>query len=81
MPYKDKVAQKEAVKRAVQRHRVLQGEDNVIPKTRKDVIPRDTRQPVRPIIIALADPVKRERLRAICSELSTHKVLDDVYFG
>ena len=37
---------------------------------------------IRPIILALADPVKREKLRRICASLEKHNVLDkEIYYG
>jgi len=34
-----------------------------------------------PIMKALADPLKREKLRKICGELKKHRCLDEVWYG
>ena len=41
----------------------------------------DKYQNVRPIIKALADPVKRKKLEAIYESLKAHNVLRNTYFG
>ena len=41
----------------------------------------DKYQNVRPIIKALADPVKRKKLQAIYQSLKDHRVLGNVYYG
>ena len=41
----------------------------------------DKYQNVRPIIKALADPVKRKKLEAIYQSLKAHNVLSNTYYG
>lgn len=75
MPYKDKVLQKEAVRKAVQRHRGITGGITKQGITSEGI----TKYPA--LLIALADPVKRAKLRRICEELTAHHVLSEVYYG
>ena len=75
MPYKDKEKQKEAVKKAVDKHR---GITNGI--TEQGITPKGiTEYP--PLLYALADVKKRAKLRAICQSLSEHHVLQEVRYG
>ena len=78
----DKALQREQAKLRMRRKRnkernkiqedVTQGGENVT---------QDVTQ-IRPIILALADPVKREKLRRICASLEKHNVLDkEIYYG
>jgi len=77
--YKDKAKQRAAVKKAVDRHRVLQKGITSQSITPKGITESATY--VRPIIRAIADPIKRAKLRQICQSLETHNVLDRVYYG
>ena len=74
MPYKDRVLQREAVKKAVQKHRVLQEG-----RTKQGITEGRTEYPA--IIKALADPVKRAKLRAICGSLGKRGLQRQVYYG
>ena len=52
----------------------------------KETVTGETVTQYRPIIIALADPIKREKLRKICESLSGRETgktnrLDEVYYG
>lgn len=38
-------------------------------------------KPYHPIMYALTDKVKREKLQKICASLRNHNVLDRVYYG
>ena len=80
MPYKSKAAQKEAIRKAVEKHRkgITLGitEEGITEKdTKKDVIP------YHPIIYALADIKKRAKLRAICQSLDNRGLLEQVSYG
>ena len=67
MPYKLQRDRAEAQKRYRERRR-----DNAVGIT----------QGVRPIVYALSDPAKREKLRRICQSLEKHNVLDsEIYYG
>ena len=76
MPYKDPQKQKEAIKKAVQKYRKGITEAGI---TEAGIT--DKYQNVRPIIKALADPVKRKKLQAIYQSLKDHRVLGNVYYG
>ena len=74
MSYKDPEKQKEAVRKAVEKHRVLhQG-------IRKEGI---TTQGITypPILYALIDPIKRAKLEAIHQSLKEHRKVDKVFYG
>ena len=96
MPYKDKVLQREAVKKAVQKHRVLHTNklgiterDNGEGLTRGVNNEGITEQGVtlegiteyHPILEYLIDPIKRDKLERICHSLRQHNQLGEVYFG
>jgi len=56
--------------------------ENVHPKGAKMSTPEDPKyQNVRPIIKALADPIKRKKLEAISQSLKAHNVLRNTYCG
>ena len=65
-PYKDKVLQREAVKKAVHKYRVLH--------TNKQGITQ-----YHPILEYLVE--KRDKLERICHSLRQHNQLGEVYFG
>lgn len=71
----DKALQREQTRQRVERYRNKQKalhSDSVTPKALQ----------YRPIIIALSDPIKREKLRKICASLEAHNVLDTAnYYG
>ena len=71
MPYKDKVLQREAIRRAVAKHRGITGEGI----TGEGI----TQYPA--IVEALCDPVKRNKLEAIYQSLKAHNVLGEVRYG
>ena len=67
MPYKLQKDRAEAQRRYRERQR-----DNAVGIT----------QGIRPIVYALSDPAKREKLRSICVSLEKHNVLDkEIYYG
>lgn len=73
--YKDKAKQREAVKRAVDKHRgITKGitEEGI---TGQGI----TRYPA--IIYALTDPIKRKKLEDITQSLKIHKQDGNVYYG
>ena len=79
MPYRDKVSQREAVKKATQKYRKKEG-------ITEQGITKEGITEYRPIIIVLSDPIKRAKLRAICESLSgrgTGKTnqLGNVWYG
>jgi len=76
MPYKDPQKQKEAIKKAVQKYRKGITEAGI---TEAGIT--DKYQNVRPIIKALADPVKRKKIEAIYQSLKAHNVLSNTYYG
>jgi len=64
MPYKDRDKQKEAVKKAVDKHRgITKGitSEGITPMGITDYYP--------PVVYALLDPVKRKKLEYICQAL------------
>lgn len=68
MPYKDKEKQRESVRKAVHKHRgITEGITKGIAN--------------ESLLVALADPVKREKLQRICAELKAHRVLQEVFYG
>ena len=76
MPYKDKEKQKNYWKEKKKQQRL---------STPDDVHP-EMSTPYRPIILALADPASRGKLRAICDRLSGRSTgkrnyLGEVYYG
>ena len=74
---------KERVKRYRERQKALHSGSVTAESVTKEVAlqGRDVTQ-IRPIILALADPVKREKLRRICASLEKHNVLDkEIYYG
>ena len=73
MPYKDKVLQREAVKKAVHKYRVLH--------TNKEGITEQGVTEYHPILEYLIDPIKRDKLERICHFLRQHNQLGEVYFG
>ena len=78
MPYKDKVLQREAVKKAVQKHRVLHINKEGI--TKQGVTLEGITE-YHPILEYLIDPIKRDKLERICHSLRQHNQLGEVYFG
>ena len=93
MPYKDKVLQREAVKKAVHKYRVLHTNNEGITEqgvTLEGVTKRGvnkeglTEQGItqyHPILEYLVDPIKRDKLERICHSLRQHNQLGEVYFG
>ena len=97
MPYKDKVLQREAVKKAVQKHRVLHTNKEGITEqgvtlegvTKLGITEGDNKEGLtlegitqyHPILEYLVDPIKRDKLERICHSLRQHDVLQGVYFG
>ena len=77
-PYKDKVLQREAVKKAVQKHRVLHTNNEGI--TKQGVTLEGITE-YHPILEYLVDPIKRDKLERICHSLRQHNQLGEVYFG
>ena len=77
-PYKDKVLQREAVKKAVQKHRVLHTNKEGI--TKQGVTLEGITE-YHPILEYLVDPIKRDKLERICHSLRQHNQLGEVYFG
>ena len=75
MPYKDKEAQKEAVKKAVNKHRVLQKGITSEGITGQGI----TKYPA--ILEAIVDPEKRKKLEKITLSLKEHKVAELVRYG
>ena len=75
MPYKDKVLQKEAVRKAVAKRRVLQS------GITSEGITEEGITEYHPILNALIDPVKRQKLQAICDSLGKRNLLSKVYYG
>jgi len=74
MPYKDKEKQKKAVKLAVQRYRgITEG------ITEQGITPEGITYP--PIIYALAEPIKREKLERICKALDHRNLQSRLYYG
>ena len=83
----DKALQREKTKERVKRYRgrqkALQSGSVTAQSVTEEVAlqGRDVTQ-VRPIILALADSVKREKLGRICVSLEKHNVLDkEIYYG
>ena len=83
----DKALQREKTKERVKRYRgrqkALQSGSVTAQSVTEEVAlqGRDITQ-VRPIIIALSDPIKREKLGRICANLEKHNVLDsEIYYG
>jgi len=65
-PYKDKVLQRKAVKRAVQKHRGI----------------TETEQGItHPILYDLIDPIRRRKLEAICESFKARGLGGMVYYG
>ena len=82
MPYKNKVLQREAVKKAVQKHRVLQQgiTEDVTPK--ESLALQDSVTPVtHPVLNWLVDPGKRKKLEAVFRSLKDRNQLENVRFG
>ena len=75
MPYKDKEKQKQAVKRAVDKHRGITKGITSEGITEQGI----TQYPA--IIHALVNPDKRKKLEAITQSLKEFKVADRVYYG
>ena len=75
-PYKDKVLQREAVKKAVQKHRVLHTNNEGI--TEQGVTLEGITE-YHPILEYLVE--KRDKLERICHSLRQHNQLGEVYFG
>ena len=74
MSYKDPEKQKEAVRKAVEKHRVLhQG------ITKEGITTQGITYP--PILHALIDPIKRKKLEAIYQSLRRHNKADKVFYG
>ena len=76
MPYRDIRKQRQAVKEAVQKHRVLLKTD-VIPD---NVIPSDV-IPYYPFMDWLIDPIKRTKLEKVCLSAKNHRTMDDIRLG
>lgn len=73
--YKDKEKQKESNRIASQRQR-----DRAKGMTQEGMTGQGmTQYPA--LLYALADPIKRAKLRRICEELKTHNQLSNVYYG
>ena len=86
MPYKDKVLQREAVKKAVHKYRVLH--TNKLGITERDNgegltrgVNKEGITEYHPILEYLVDPIKRDKLERICHSLRQHNQLGEVYFG
>ena len=80
MGYKDKALQKKTTLERVRRYR-NKGKGVTVEGVTEEGVTA-----YRPIIIALADPVKRAKLRKICQSLSGRETgktnrLDEVYYG
>ena len=71
MPYKDRVLQKEAVRKAVQKHRGI---------TQQGITETGITQ-YHPILYALTDPIKRKKLEAICEALSKRNLQSQLFYG
>lgn len=56
---------------------ILQPNSNLI---EEEVLHTSVTQ-AHPIVFALADPIKREKLRKICASLRSHSQLSEVYYG
>ena len=78
MPYKDKVLQREAVKKAVRKHRVLHTNNEGITE---QGVTLECITEYHPILEYLIDPIKRDKLERICHSLRQHNQLGEVYFG
>ena len=74
-PYKDKVLQREAVKKAVQKHRVLQ--EGIT----KEGITSSGITEYHPIMRWLIPGEKRDKLERIVQSLKRHNVLRNSYLG
>ena len=70
MPYKDPIKAREASKERMKRYREQQQGVTGEGVTR-----------YRPILYALTDPNKRQKLKRICESLARHNVLGEVWFG
>ena len=75
MPYKDKVLQKEAVRRAVQKHRVLQ--EGIT----KEGITAEGITEYHPVMKWLIPGERRDKLEKIVASLKRHNVLRNSYLG
>jgi len=75
MPYKDPIKAREASKERMKRYREQQ--QGV---TRQGVTGEGVTR-YRPILYALTDPNKRQKLERICESLARHNVLGEVWFG
>ena len=73
--YKDKEAQKETNRLANKRYRERKG------ITEEGITQEGITVEYPAIIIALADPVKREKLERITQSLKSHNVLEGVRYG
>lgn len=70
--YKNKEKQREAVKRAVEKHRGITSEGITDPSV----------TPHHPILDDLVDPIRRAKLQAICDALNRRKDLaSKVFYG
>ena len=86
MPYNDKVLQREAVKKAVQKHRVLHtNKQGITERDNGEGLTRGVNNEgiteYHPILEYLVDPVKRDKLERFCHSLRQHNQLGEVYFG
>ena len=82
MPYKDKVLQREAVKKAVHKYRVLHTNKlGITEGVNKEGLTEQGITQYHPILEYLVDPIKRDKLERICHSLRQHNVLQEVYFG
>jgi len=72
---KDKALQREQTRERVRRYRNKQ--DSVTSNS----VTLDSVTEYPAVIYALADPIKREKLRRICQSLKEHNALEDVYYG
>lgn len=75
MPYKDQAKQREAIKKAVNRHR--QGITDGITQEGKN----EQGITYHPIIYALTDKAKRVKLEKISQALKDRRLLDRVHYG
>ena len=78
----DKERQRKQARLRMQKKRNIERNKMVQNVTQDDKnVTRDVTQ-IRPIILALADSVKREKLHRICASLEKHNVLDkEIYYG
>ena len=82
MPYKDPVLQRGAIRRAVQKHRgITLGITEKEDFTAKGITLEEGITEYHPIMYALLDPVKREKLQRICDSLRRRNLLSKVYYG